>query len=628
MAKIDSIGRMRLPPDSALRPHAYSERERASSEPTRRALTDWFQVIQHQRQGHTDQALVRAIEAAIGPRVDNNQPSPRSLPMTVISSLEATQPGRHEYQVQLGQQVIRISSSTVLQPGQSLLLIPTPKGPQILVPSRPEQQNIMLDAAQRQQLSLLPTLQIQTALTALKALIPDLMRAPAPAAATPQAPNGNMAVPAEVRNAALSASSGLPLNSLSAETGRVTAPPASATSSETQPLTMLRELIGRWAQAMPAAARLAADNPPMPTQSQASPVALPTTATHPMGLLANAIAPSDLAAIKGSQHWVTQLIQVARETYGKATPETVRAVWTQWQQGASGQLQQGNSPKTAGAGSNAGTVNTGTNTSSTQSTDNNPLLRLPVMQGNPKAAHSERPPLPPPADWWRVMAEQLVDQRLLQQGVPAPQLSLQEQLKQRAQDILARSSTLYSPEQMRQSFTARGAGTDGIAHREQQSLLAIRQTLEQVAQQQQVRTVLGLTADPTADTPRLLQGIPVWSDQHLVWFDVERQPSEESTTDGKEQTSEWVLDIHFQLPPMAPVCARMHWRNNTCSLHFLTDDAPTLRAIHSHVSEFSQRLTAMGLPVDDVQCRHGLPKRVSGRTTTHHHSEHQVDIRT
>lgn len=353
---------------------------------------------------------------------------------------------------------------------------------------------------------------------------------------------------------------------------------------------------------------------------------------------------------------MSQLIQVAQETYGKATPATVRAVWSQWQQGANVQLQQGNNPANPASsqiGSSAGeskasTLTTSTVTTSTAPTstatspggtasstsaittnnvDNSPLLRLPVMQANAKATPGERPPLPPPADWWRVMAEQLVDQRLLQQGVQAPQLSLQEQLKQRAQEIMARTSTLYSPEQMRQSFAAR-AGTDNLAHREQQTLLAIRQTLEQVAQQQQVRTLLSLPADPSADTPRLLQGIPIWSDQQLVWFDVERRTPEKGEADSKEKTPEWVLDIHFQLPPMAPVCARMHWRKNTCSLQFLTDDAPTLRAIHTHVSAFSQRLTSMGLPVDDVQCRHGLPKRVNGRTTVRHPSEHQVDIRT
>ncbi|MFY0665834.1 MAG: flagellar hook-length control protein FliK [Natronospirillum sp.] len=646
MAKIDSIGKMRLPPDSALRPQAYSERERASSEPTRRALTDWFQVVQQQRQGQTDQALVRAIEAAIGPRVDNNQQAPRSLPMTVISALEPTQPGRHEYQVQLGQQVIRISSGTVLEAGQTLLLIPSTKGPQILVPSRPEQQIVMLDAAQRQQLSLLPALQVQSALVALKTLLPDLLRTASTPSALASTPSLTPPTAAPSTTSGAIAAPGNLQSNTTGEPARAAVNTAPGTTPEALQITALRDLITRWVQAMPTAVRTAPTaestlNPATPTPLSASGLANVATTTG------STLEGS--AAVKNSQHWISQLITTAQDTYGKTTPETVRAVWTQWQQGAQAQLQLGadstrlpattdgkavsagaqvaSPPNSAGVSSPV-TGNSASG-STTKGSENNPLLQLPVMRTSPKAAHAERPPLPPPADWWRVVAEQVIDQRLLQQGVQAPQLTLQEQLKQRAQDILARSNTLYSPDQMRQSLAPKvGRGPENAVLREQQTLLAIRQTLEQVAQQHQVRTLLSLPADQGTDGPRLLQGIPVWSDQHLVWFDVERHPPEDTNEEASGKSAEWVLDVHFHLAPMAPICARMHWRNNSCSLHFLTDDAPTLRAIHDKVSDFSQRLTSMGLPVEDVQCRHGLPKRVSGKANASNPSQHQVDIRT
>jgi len=39
MAKIDSVGRMRLPPDSGIRTQAHSRREHATSEPVKQAMT-------------------------------------------------------------------------------------------------------------------------------------------------------------------------------------------------------------------------------------------------------------------------------------------------------------------------------------------------------------------------------------------------------------------------------------------------------------------------------------------------------------------------------------------------------------------------------------------------------------
>lgn len=637
MAKIDSVGKMRLPPDSALRPHAYSERERATSEPTKRALTEWFQVVQQQRQGQTDQALTRAIEAALNPRTDDKQPVPRALPLTVVSALTPTQPGRHDYSVQLGQQLVRISSSTLLQPGQTLLLTPTPQGPQLLVPNRPDQSHLMLAAAQRHQLSLLPAVQVQTAVSALLQQLPDLARlwltVPAPAAAQPTtAAVSNVATPAteppsttaqKPADAAIVASG-------SNKTGPTTSSVSALTSGP------LRDLLMRWAESLPSVRASA------PT-STASPTSGPTPAS---------VLTGDASTLKNSQHWITQLIQTAQHTYGKATPESVRAVWNQWQQNASALLQTPSasaspipaptpSPSTSQPPVAPSTVQTpaqpsGLPTGSApSSTDITALLALPILhKGMSTAATSTTPnakaPIhqgTPPADWWRLVAEQWIDLRLTQLGSQAPQLSLQEQLKQRAQDILTRTHNLYSPDQMRQSLSAR-ATADPAMVREQQSLLAVRQTLEQVAQQQQVRTLLGLPNEPSGDTSRILHSIPVWSDQHLVWFDLERHATEQDNDPEKKQMTEWVLDIHFHLAPMAPICARLHWRDDQCSVHFLTDDAATLRSLHQSAPQFSQRMSALSLPVEDVQCRHGLPKRAANASRSGTVSSHQVDIRT
>jgi len=159
----------------------------------------------------------------------------------------------------------------------------------------------------------------------------------------------------------------------------------------------------------------------------------------------------------------------------------------------------------------------------------------------------------------------------------------------------------------------------------------VRQLLEQVSQQQQIRTLQGTSPDTNSpETLRQIQGIPVLANQQIEWFELERRkPEEDESGDPPDKSQRWVLDLHFQLPPLAPVCARLRWDTDHGRIEFLTDDTPTLRAFHTHLASLNQRMSALGLPIEDIQCRHGLPKRagspVRGNLQT---GDHQIDIHT
>ncbi|MEX1056199.1 MAG: hypothetical protein WED11_00595, partial [Natronospirillum sp.] len=57
------------------------------------------------------------------------------------------------------------------------------------------------------------------------------------------------------------------------------------------------------------------------------------------------------------------------------------------------------------------------------------------------------------------------------------------------------------------------------------------------------------------------------------------------------------------------------WQGDHGDIEFLTDDMPTLRALHNNTQNLQAQLHKQGLPIDDIQCRHGLPKRVNTSDT-------------
>lgn len=777
MAKIDSVGRMRLPPDSGIRTQAHSEREHATSEPVKQALSEWLQVIRQGRQDGSDTALTRALQSILTERAERGESMPRLLPLQVLSAQGQDERQGFRYQVQLGQALLTLSSRTPLQPGQTLAVTLSERGPELLVPQNSTQQRLLLTLIQQQQLTLLPAPQRIQSIAPLQSLGELLRTAPTPVLLQPTAgPSLSTSQPASqplsasqiqgpANLAASATTTASPTPSTAPQAGTMdttgradnTVPP---TSSAPQPMApqpmvplataaqataaaswlaqLLPVALQAWRAAMPAvpqhqtplstgtvSTQATPSDQPMPA-AQAAPVisgaesTQAPTRTDPRDRAENVPLSgtrSD-ARVMLSQHWIPQLIEATRQQHGTLTPQALRATWQGWQQAAAARMQELPMPDLSRvtltpqptqptgplaqpvplmpvpnshnplqtlvptAQQAAQTVTTAQTapTATTQAAPSaaatghqlattTPAAEPPTAENRSQAAtrpadapatmdplrlvpllriNSAQPadqPLPVretqtrsvPADVWRLVAEQVLDQRLQQLGQSgAP--TLQEQLQRRAEQLRLQLTTTYSPDRLRQQLGQRQAmGGENTAAstavQEQQALLQLRQTLEQVGQQQLVRVLQSVLPDNPAESPRLLQGIPVMSDQQLFWFELERQTTrEENAESDAAPTSRWVLDLHFQLPPLAPVCARLSWQGQEAGLTFLTDDTPTLRAFHHHLDQLEQRLQELGLPVSEVQCRYGLPKREakthsvsSGREDGH---SHKIDVRT
>ena len=665
MAKIDSVGRMRLPPDSGIRTQAHSRREHATSEPVKRAMTEWFQTIQGARREASDEALTQAIRHALTDRVNRGEATPKVLPIQVLTTLPAEGSDRHLYQVQLGQSLLTLSSKVPLQPGQTLVVTPGKNGPVVVNPVLPEHQSLVRALSQQQQLQWLPAPQGRTPLSALIPWMPPqpITSGQAEHARQASALADNRALnPSSNWNSTLSAGGNLPTVSWLAQA--------------------LQQVLSQWQQSLANAANLrweAASGSGAPAQTTATPAGQAGVGSSPFASAGSTTAAGN-NGIALSDHWIPQLVRTATQQFGEATPQTVRLVFQSWQQAASNQarslplpdLSQVNlrpanntmsaslqpapllptppaisssnaAPAPASTGGGQTAVPTSTQPSAQTPTqppmlaDLAPVLRVRAERSDRAAdPGGDRLPIRIPADIWRLAAEQLIDQRLQQLG-QTPQHSLQEALQRRAEQLLRQVTTTYSPAQLKQQFQQRGMAQGGMPPggssqaTEQQALLQVRQLLEQVSQQQQVRTLTPSQADTPNDQPRQLQGIPLLADQQLVWFDLERQPSEPASGDPDTKSREWILDLHFQLPPMAPVCARLRWHQDHARLEMLTDDTPTLRLMHSHLQGLQERLNELQLPVEEVQVRHGLPRRINKTSVdspANDLSSRHIDIKT
>lgn len=641
MAKIDSGSRMRLPPDSALKPQPYSEREHAANASKQRTLTDWFQLAQQQRQGQTDPTLARAIESALKNQLDVSATQGLRVTVTIMGPSNTGVAG--QYEARAGDQLLRIQSATPLQTGQTLLLTASPAGPTLVVPASAQQQAAVLSLVQQAQLARLPTLQAQTNVNPIQALLN---------AFSSLGPKEITAAPETIPKTAASAVSGSAPNHGQATSGTASTLPTPLISpaaeikllAANQPF--FTALLTRWANSLPSLPTQAASalTPSAPPSVALSPSSLPTNATNladpsPISSAVQQTQPTSpvtpttttspgLANRNIGQHWISQLLHTAQQQYGAATAQSVRKVWQQWQQGAIQNLTS--TPPTFTAIKGSATTQEQRPASSPGALNAHDTLKavapLPLLI-MPKSADSTLKPLAPPGDWWRLAAEQWLDSRMqfLNNASTKP-LSLEEQLRQQAQRILHQPGPIYSPEQLKRTLTTR-RNSNHLPTGEQQMLTQIRQTLEQITQQQVARQLFTLATEASTEHARLIQSIPVWADQQLVWFDIERQPEPDSSSEDTNKSSQWCLDVHFHLPPMAPMCARMHWQGQHCAIQFLTDDTATLRVLHEHINSFQQRLQQMGLPVDEVLCRHGLPKRQL-RAETASPGNHRVDIRT
>ncbi len=631
MARIDGSDRLRLPSDSGIRTSAYSAREHAASGPAREAVGDWLQLLQRGSRDGGTEPLARAIEQMLTRSTARSGQPPASLPLTVIRALES-RPTGNLYQVQLGNELLVLRSSARLEPGQTLTLVPNGQRAEVLLPQNSAERLLIMQVAQRQQWAQLASPEPRSGLQELMPWI----RSATPAERAPVSPVPTL-------GATQPSAANAPQTPMAAQ----------------WVVRSLPQLLGQWLAQLPTPGTGTSSTPtssPVPASSAgtgapggaAAQSATPQTGTGQPTSGNNArptvagSTPGDLAnRLQTNQHWIMQLIQTARTQYGEATPQTIRQVWQGWQQAARHLVgswqtpdfsqvqltpapgaQKGLSPllpsaaatTTAAGGTPGEPIAPGANQTLA---DRLPLLQLSRPAGSAETGNQEtsRPdPSRLPGDLWRLLAAQLIDQRFQQAGLRSAVPSLQEQLHRRAETLLQQTPQIYSPANIRRLLQpGGGAGAQTGSNAEQQSLLQVRQLLEQFSQQQVTRLLQTPVSDPGTEQRPLQQALPVLHGDQVVWFELHREPfqeGEEAQSTGG--SSRHAIDLHFHLPPMAPVCARVAWRGSDgMEITFLTDDTPTLRLFHTHLDTLNRQLGRLALPVEQVHCRHGLPTRFS-----------------
>lgn len=604
MVRIDGSDRMRLPPDSGLRPNAYSAREHASSQPTREAFGAWLQLLQRGPGQDAASELARALEQTLSQRAESRQAPPRALALTVLTA--EPQGDGSQARVQLGNRVFTLTSTAPLYPGQTLTLQPDGDQLRVTIPQTPVQKLALLQAARQAQLSLLPT---PSARTGLASLTPWL----------------NASTQTSSQSLFPGSTAGAPGTRSAAGPQAVTGPGVVSRVARLLPL-----ILQQWQSALPQAAHSTATSPPV-----AGPAGADSSAAAGLPVAAD--------AIRQSQHWIPQLIQATRAQQGEVTPAALRATWQQWVASARQQvtnwpapdLSQSRltplQPDTAGI-TRRPLAPAGQSTATWLKTQ--PLLS--PAGTAPTRARTESTDAPAhqtlPADFWRLLAEQVIDQRLHQSGGRSLIPSLQEQLQRRAELALRQVTQTYNPAMLRQASVNQAAASGTAASAEQQTLLQVRQILEQFSQQQSARILQSSITEGATENRGTHTAIPVMGQDQVVWFDMNQWRAPEESDDDTQETpgSRFTLDLHFHLTPMAPVCARLQWQGSGYEILFLTRDTQTLQLFHRQLGDLDQRLQQSGLPVDNIQCRYGMPPRrpeslgpsADTRTST------QVDVRT
>ncbi len=96
-------------------------------------------------------------------------------------------------------------------------------------------------------------------------------------------------------------------------------------------------------------------------------------------------------------------------------------------------------------------------------------------------------------------------------------------------------------------------------------------------------------------------------------------------TDGndEEKVRQWKVTLAFDLPPLGPMYAQIRLREQHVATRFWAERQATLEAVRAELDGLKERLGALGLQVEELDCMQGAPP--VRRTTL---SQQLVDIRT
>lgn len=186
--------------------------------------------------------------------------------------------------------------------------------------------------------------------------------------------------------------------------------------------------------------------------------------------------------------------------------------------------------------------------------------------------------------------------------------SLQQALAQQAQRMLNTSTPGYAPGVTVQN---QGGGTP-IKQDDLQPLLQLRTLLESLqgkTQNNAVQQALGALANPDAPPAQQLSIPLLWLGPNH-WLNMEwwqEKPGSEGTSEDTPGKRPFRFRLFFELPPLAPLCADLHWTPEHTDVIFWSQDQGTLSIINSHLDTLEQ--WTQGLGERALQTRHGMPPK-------------------
>lgn len=186
--------------------------------------------------------------------------------------------------------------------------------------------------------------------------------------------------------------------------------------------------------------------------------------------------------------------------------------------------------------------------------------------------------------------------------------SLQQALAQQAQRLLNTPTPGYAPGVTVQNQ----AGGTPIKQDDLQPLLQLRTLLESLqgkTQNNAVQQALGTLANPDAPPVQQLSIPLLWLGPNH-WLNMEwwqEKPEGEDTGEDKPGKRPFRFRLFFELPPLAPLCADLHWTPEHTDVIFWSQDQGTLSIINSHLGTLEQ--WTQGLGERALQTRHGMPPK-------------------
>ncbi|HET8904436.1 MAG TPA: hypothetical protein VFN16_10615, partial [Saccharospirillum sp.] len=186
--------------------------------------------------------------------------------------------------------------------------------------------------------------------------------------------------------------------------------------------------------------------------------------------------------------------------------------------------------------------------------------------------------------------------------------SLQQALAQQAQRMLNTPAPGYAPGVTVQN---QGGGTP-IKQDDLQPLLQLRTLLESLqgkTQNNAVQQALGALANPDAPPVQQLSIPLLWLGPNH-WLNMEwwqEKPEAEDTGEDTPGKRPFRFRLFFELPPLAPLCADLHWTPEHTDVIFWSQDQGTLSIINSHLDTLEQ--WTQGLGERALQTRHGMPPK-------------------